>query len=123
MDAIRLWFVAFGAWLILSSSALIAKRVPPAPVTPVIFSGVRYSAAGDGVDEYVVASDAADGHELWRVRVAHNRINPWKEEDNQWVFISKLKVENGSVLVRDEKRRCFSVDLATHQTRKVRCSF
>lgn len=100
-----------------------AKRVPPKDVPPVVVNGVRYSANSDGKDSYVVATDVPSGKELWRVEVFHTRIAFWKgEEDNQWVFISDLKKSAGnSLLVRDEKNRCYSIDLNTKQVRKAQC--
>ena len=99
-----------------------AKRVPPKDVPPVVVNGVRYSANGDGKDSYVVATDVSSGKELWRVKVFHTRIKFWKgEEDNQWVFISDLKSAGNSLLVRDEKNRCCSIDLNSKHVRKAQC--
>ncbi|HTM90118.1 MAG TPA: hypothetical protein VL155_18075 [Terriglobales bacterium] len=66
--------------------AAAAKRVNPKPVTPVVADGVRYSAAGDGRNQYVVATDVSTGRESWRVKIFHTRIKFWIEEDVQWVF-------------------------------------
>jgi len=100
----------------------IAKRVPPKPVPPIVAGGIRYSAEGDGKDSYVVATDEASGKTLWRVKVFHTRIEFWRgEEDNQWVFISDLKLTGNSLLVRDEKNRCYSILLNTRRVNKVEC--
>jgi len=100
-------FAAICAW---------AKRVPPKDVPPIVVSGIRYSAHGDGKNSYIVANNL-NGKEQWRVKVFHTRIEFWRgEEDNQWVFISDLKSAGNSLLVRDEKNRCYSIDLNT--TRK-----
>src|SRR5579872_693135 len=99
-----------------------AKRVTPKPVAPVISGGIRYSAAGDGRDQYVVAADATTGSVLWKVKVFHTHIKPWIEEDNQWVFISDLKLEADSLFVRDESSRCYSIDLSTTHVKKRPCS-
>ncbi len=99
-----------------------AKRLPPKPVPPVVAHGVRYSAEGDGKDSYVVASDGASGRKLWRVKVFHTRIKIWRgEEDNQWVFISDLKLAGSSLLVRDENNRCYSISLKTKRVKKMAC--
>ena len=63
----------------LSATALVAKRMPPKPVTPVVSDGLRYSADGDGGDEYVVAERVSDGGPLWKVKVFHTRIKFWIE--------------------------------------------
>ena len=59
---------------------------------------------------------------MWRVKVFHTHIKFWVEEDVQWVFITDLKVSDNSLFVRDEKARCYSVDLNNHRVRKALCS-
>jgi len=108
--------------LFLFCSALAtAKRIPPKKVTPIVADGVRYSAEGDGRDGYVVATMEANGKPLWRVKVFHTRIKFCREEDNQWVFISDIKLGAASVLVRDEKNRCYSISLKTKHVKKINC--
>jgi len=85
---------------LFSSTCATAKRVPPKPVAPIVADAIRYSADGDGKDSYVVATDEASGRTLWRVKVFHTRIKFWRgEEDNQWLFISDLKLAGDSLLV------------------------
>jgi hypothetical protein len=96
---------------LFSSICATAKRVPPKSVPPIVADGIRYSAEGDGKDSYVVAIDEVSGKTLWRVKVFHTRIKFWREEDNQWLFISDLKLAGNSLLVRDEKNRCYSIYL------------
>jgi hypothetical protein len=108
-------FVCIVFVCVTSSSA---KRAQPKPVEPVVCAGVRYSAEGDGVDEYVVASDASSGKLLWSVRVAHNDHDPRMEQDVQDVYITDLKATKRALLVRDEKSRCYSIDLATKGVNK-----
>jgi hypothetical protein len=95
-----------------------AKRVTPKPVPPLISSGVRYSAEGDGRNQYVVARDISDEKVLWKVLVFHTSIDPFKEEDVQWVFINELKLTEKTLFVRDEKSRCYLIDLATRSVKK-----
>ena len=57
-----------------------------------------------------------------RSRVFHTRTEFWRgEEDNQWVFISDLKLAAKSLLVRDEKNRCYSIELNTKHVKKAQC--
>jgi len=107
--------------LAIVTAIAVAKRLPPKPVTPVVADGVRYSAEGDGREQYVVAAEISTARELWRVRVFHTETNSSVEEDVQWVFITNLRVIGKSLLVRDEKGRCYSVDLSTHRVRKTSC--
>lgn len=104
----------------LAVSAL-AKRLSPKSVTPVISGGIRYSADGDGRDEYVVAANASTGNILWRVKVFQTRIKPWLEEDVQWVYITNLKIVDNSLFVRDEKSRCYSIDLTSKHVKTQPC--
>ncbi len=114
-------YVAVLVVLAFFSASALAKRLPPQPVPPVVSGGIRYSAGGHGRDQYVVAADAASGKELWRIKVFHNRIKPWLEEDVQWVYITDLKLVDHSILVRDEKSRCYSVDLKSKHVKRREC--
>src|SRR5262245_30202122 len=109
------------AALLFLATQAVAKRVPPKPVSPVVSDGIRYSAECDGRDQYVVAADASSGKVLWRVKVFHNRIKFWVEADAQWVYITDLKLGNNSLLVRDERSRCYSVDLTKRRVRRCEC--
>jgi len=42
-------------------------------------------------------------------------------EDVQWVFIDDLKLLDNALSVRDEKSRCYRLDLATRKARKTSC--
>jgi hypothetical protein len=113
-------FLLCGAFALLAGFA-VAKRVAPKPVPPVIANGVRYSVDRAGRDQYVVAQDVATDRVLWKVRVFHTWIDPFKEEDNQWVFINELKLMGNTLLMKDEKSRCYSIGLATHSVKKQEC--
>jgi len=129
--AIRGWFIIsamksirFGIVLVclFSSISAAAKRVPPKAVAPIVADGIRYSAAGDGKDSYVVATDEASGKTLWKVKVFRTRIEFWRgEEDNQSLFISDLKLAGSFLLVRDEKNRCYRLYLNTKRMKKASC--
>lgn len=113
---VRCGFIAYLVFAFAVSAA--AKRARPKPVTPVVVAGVKYAAGGNGVDEYVVASDVSSGKLLWTASVAHNDHDPRMEEDVQDVYIIDLKATRGALLVRDEKSRCYSIDLATKRVNK-----
>ena len=100
---------------------LSAKRAAPQSVNPVVSGNIKYSAQGDGRTGYVVASEVTTGKELWRVEVFRVHLEPGLEEDVQWVFISDLKLLDSTLLVRDEKSRCYRVDLATKHVKKSQC--
>jgi len=102
-------------------TGLWGKRVPPKPVSPVVRAGVTYSVAGDGRAGYVVATETSTGRELWRVKVFTVHTKFWMEEDVQWVFITDLKSDAAALLVRDERSRCYRLDLNKKRVKKETC--
>jgi hypothetical protein len=98
---------------------LSAKRLRPKPVAPVVSKGVEYSADGDGIDAYVVATDIATGKEIWKVRVFHTFTKPQTEQDVQYVFITHLTLANKALLVRDERARCYEIGLRKHNVKDL----
>lgn len=108
-------------WLIGMTLPLPAKRVRPQPVDPVIHDGVKYSAEGDGKTGFVVASKATTGEELWRAEIFHIHVKPLLEEDLQWVFIRKLRLEGAELFVENEKSRCYLLNLTTKHVQKTEC--
>jgi len=121
MDTLRQKFAVMCIALAFLAVSATAKRVAPKPVAPVISGGIRYSAQGDGRDEYVVATDVSGGNELWKVKAFHTNMRFWVEEDVQWVFITDLKLADNSLFVKDEKSRCYSIDLTRKNVKKQQC--
>jgi len=98
------------------------KRIPPKPVTPVVFNDVEYSAGGDGKVGWIVATDTTTKSELWTAKVFRIHTHWWKgEEDNQWVFISYLKLEPNALFIKDERSRCYRLDLNTRRVKRDYC--
>jgi len=105
------------------STLVTAKRVTPKPVDPVVANGVEYSAPLiDGRVGTVVATDVQTHKQLWSVEVFRVHLNPLREEDNQWVFITNLSLEGDSILVRNEAAHCYRVDLKTKTVKRVKCA-
>lgn len=102
----------------------LAKRAAPKPVAPVAYKGITYTAPNqDGTKAYVVASDSK-GKELLQIKIFDVPIDQRLEEDVQWVFITDLKPDGDFLLIRDEKGRCFAIDLSTHAVKRKRwCAF
>jgi len=117
----QFWSVIACAIFPIITTPVLAKRMKPKPVAPVVADGVTYSAEGDGRDQYVMATDTSTGRELWRTKVFHTHVKFWIEEDVQWVFITNLRLMGNSLFVRDEKARCYSVELKTHRVHKASC--
>jgi hypothetical protein len=110
------------AVLFIFTSPAAAKRAVPEPVVPpVISGGVRYAAEGDARNQYVVAVDVSSGNVLWKARIFHNRIKLWMDICVQWVYIADLKLVGNSLFVRDEKSRCYSIELARRHVTQRQC--
>jgi hypothetical protein len=98
-----------------------AKRTAPPKVQPVVYEGVRYLAPNDdGRRAYVRAWDTKSSQMRWEVTVFRNHINPLLEEDVQWVFIKKLSVLEGGLVVVDERGRAYRIDLKTRVVQKLK---
>ena len=109
---------------LLSVDSASGKRAAPKPVPPVSYKGITYSAPNRaGTTNYVYASDST-GKDLFRIKVFDMPIDPNLEEDVQWVFITDLRLSGGSLQVKDEKRRCYLINLDTKAVkRKYWCLF
>jgi hypothetical protein len=104
----RLLLVIFA----LSATPCLARRVPAPRVAPVESGGIRYVAPNtNGRVAYVEAWEIRTAKKLWTVTVFRNRVVPRLEEDVQWVFIKKLVVAKGRLVVTDERGRTHFVDL------------
>lgn len=99
---------------VLSGCAALADRSGPPVVAPLVHDGVRYEAPNrNGRVAYLEAWDEATGKQIWRTAVFKNWINPFLEEDVQWVYIKSLQIAEGRVLVTDERGRQHYVDAKT----------
>jgi hypothetical protein len=109
----------FVAAPLLLPSLVLAKRVAPAKVEPVIHQGVRYTAPNDdGRRAYIEAWDVQTNKKLWDLTIFTNRIDPTLEEDVQWVFIKALNIRDGALVVTSERDKIYRVDLKTKAVRQ-----
>ena len=99
-----------------------AKRKPAPIVKSITHDRITYSAQGDGVTGYVVATGAISGEELWRAKIYTVRVNPALEFDVQQIFISGLKLAGERLLIRDEAGRCYQLDISKRSANGVSCS-
>src|SRR5256886_5057041 len=92
----------------------LAKRSAPPRVEPAIHDSIRYVAPNDdGRRAYIEAWDVQTNKKLWELTVFANHIEPRLEEDVQWVFINKLNVRDGTLLVISERGNTYQIDLKT----------
>lgn len=89
--------------------------------------GVRYEqienglAAGfDQMGGCLVALDEASGRQLWALKVYDNHRLPGKEADVQDVFFKAMALQaDGTLLIENEHRRRFSVEVNTRRVRPL----
>jgi hypothetical protein len=111
MKKIIIMLAALTIFSFLQSVAL-AKRIPAPNVEPVIHNGIQYIVPNDnGRREYIRALDVKTGKLLKEITVKRNFIWFWIEEDLQWFYITKIEVQEGYLVVTDEKNRVFKVKL------------
>lgn len=97
----------------------LAKRAAPVPLPPVVIDSVVYSAPHAQMG-FLVATDARSGQELWRVRVYGVPVDSALERDVQDVFITALGLQNGALVVTNERGDRYSVDLATRKVTRFK---
>ncbi len=97
-----------------------AKRTAPKPVAPVVDEGVKYVAQNaNGREGRVEAHSERTGEKLWDAVIYTVKIDRNLEADVQWVFITKLAVRNGKLLVTNEKGEKYVLDLKTRKVEKA----
>jgi hypothetical protein len=109
---------AFVGGTLVAARPVLAKRAPPPTVAPVVHGDALYEAPPfdnpcGQTGGCVVARDTATGNQLWALKVYCTRYDGNLEMDVQDVFITSLTVEGERLMVTDEKKRAFTIDLAT----------
>ena len=104
-----------------------AKRRAPV-AKPVVAKGIRYEqllrakdhgfAQSGGV---IAAIDAKAEKILWTVQLYQVAVDPSEELDVQEVYVKELALDKSghALLATDERKRVWSVDLATHAVTQV----
>ena len=102
-------------------AAVLAKRIPAPVVEPIVHDGARYTAPNDkGTKGYVVAWDAATGKQLWKKTIFRKCICPFLEHDVQWVFIKQMRLEEGRLVIVNERDKAYSLDLKTRRVKQLK---
>ena len=98
-----------------------AKRAAPKPVAPVVHEGVKYLAPNvNGREGKVEARSEKTGEKLWDAVIYTVKMDPNLEADVQWVFITRLAVRDGTLLVTNEKGEQYVLDLKTRTVDKLK---
>jgi hypothetical protein len=105
--------------LVLLAPAAFAKRGEPAEVKPVVHEGIEYRAPHSTIASekmgVVEAWDKATGKMLWEKKVYTVALDADLEEDVQHVFITKLEIDAGKLIVTNERKDRYSIDLKTQK--------
>ncbi len=107
--------------LIVSPVPALAKRTPAPVVEPVIYQGVRYVVPNDkGTVGYVQAWDVATAKKLWQKKIFRKCLIPLLEPDVQWVFIKRMWREDNRLVLLDETKRTYVLDLKTRKVKRLK---
>ena len=87
-----------------------AKRMAPSEVDPLIYAGLKFTAPHEHMG-YIEVWDNNTGKKLWEKQVYKVNIDPSLEADVQWIFITKLEMENGKLAVTNEGGDKYLVDI------------
>lgn len=101
-------------------SAAWSKRGRAPVVGPLIYENLKYIAPNDdGVREYIEVWDLQAKKKVWEQTIYTNSIQPGLEKDVQWVFIKKITIDRGNLLITDEHDRRFLLDLKTRRIKRL----
>lgn len=117
MKRLIVWLVAVSAL----TMPVLAKRAMPRNVEPAVGGGVRYEASHRlprvGLIE---AWDEQSGKKLWEQKVYEVKIDPNLEEDVQWDFISRLRLQGNELLITTESGKAYTLDVTTRKVTEIR---
>lgn len=96
---------------------MMASRIPPARVAPVVIDGIRYEAVWGTLGQFR-ATEIKTGKVLWELTLYRYKYDDILERDVQDVFVSAMaKAGDGSILVTDERATVYRVDPASRTAR------
>ena len=69
---------------------------------------------------YIEAHDIKSNELLWKKKIYSTFLNPFVEHDNQFVMIKKVSCENGTLIILNENKFKYLLDLKTKKLKKDR---
>ncbi len=121
--------VLFGGILaaaVLTGTVAEGKRLAPKEVVPVVADGVQYTVPHFGAFHgrsqnggYVDAKDVKTRRLIWSRMIYRVQYDLNQARDGQDVFITKIKVKRGRLLVKTERAEEFEMDLSSGLVRAL----
>lgn len=100
-----------------------AKRVAPKKVAPVSCNGITYLAPhfipGEKQNGGFIEARDSNNELIYRLRVYYTNYKSELEKDVQDVYIKELSINEGVLIVRDEKSRTFHVNFTTREIKEI----
>lgn len=104
---------------LLSASMAVAKRTPPPMVTAVKSGDLEYRAPSNQMG-CVEAWDADKDELIWRRQIYVVKYRVGLERDVQDVFIRSMQAKDGKLLVTNERRSEYELDLESLEVTVVK---
>ena len=99
-----------------------AKRTPAPKTESVLYGGICYTSHA-GTDtprrQCVRATDIKTGKVLWDATVFYTFIFPFVEECRRLVFVKRMFIDGGSLIVVAENDRAYRVNLSSGAARRM----
>ena len=116
------------SFLILMMSTMVySERLAPKPVKPLVYKGVKYEAIKWGKRRdlgqnggHIEAFNAKTGKSLWILKIYNVYYPHGLEEDVSDTFITSMKIKNGYLIVTNEKKAVYKVNLKTRKVTKIK---
>lgn len=101
--------------LLLCIGTCEAKRAAPAKVEPVTYGIYTISAPNDPAQPGKISILNTRTKQVEHALIAYQIVFlPDLERDVQWVFITSLKQDGGTLLITDEKKKTYKLDIQKH---------
>ncbi len=93
-----------------------AKRAAPKEVPDIRYDSLILQRSGM---EYVQALDSSSKKILWKKKIYNVIYTPGLETDVQDVFIDSMYLRDRQLIIRNESKEWFSLDLQTFKVRRL----
>lgn len=112
--SVKVIFLSIFLVITILAARVYADRAAPPAVQPMEYNGIRYEVPNTVEKMGVIqAYDKSTGKKLWEKKAYRVFINPMAEKDTQWVFIKQIGIENGKLVVTNEKEKQVKLDPVT----------